>query len=271
MEYIPDLISVIMGIYNCADTLSEAIDSILAQTYDKWELILCDDGSMDDTFDVAEKYASLYPFKIILLKNEANCGLNFTLNKCLKYAKGEYIARMDGDDISTQDRFSKEISVLQENPEYAIVSTPMIYFDEHGDWGRNYLKEIPQRRDLIHGSPHNHAPCVIRHEAFCTVNGYTEDERLLRVEDYDLWVKLYAAGYRGYNLSEPLYKMRDDYNAYKRRNFQNRINEAYSRTLCVRRLELPIWYYLYALRPILVGLLPQKMYDILHKHKLRGK
>ena len=91
-------ISVIMGIYNCANTISGSIESIINQTYEDWELIMCDDGSIDTTFDVAKEYQKKYPQKIILLKNKRNRGLNYTLNKCLEIAKGEYIARMDGDD-----------------------------------------------------------------------------------------------------------------------------------------------------------------------------
>ena len=63
-------ISILMGIYNCAPTLPEAIDSILAQTYPNWELILCDDGSTDDTYQIAETYRARWPEKIILLKNQ---------------------------------------------------------------------------------------------------------------------------------------------------------------------------------------------------------
>lgn len=83
-------VSIIMGIYNCADTLSQAIDSILNQTYTDWELIMCDDASTDNTYDVAKSYRDKYPEKIVLIKNEVNSKLSFTLNHCLKYASGEY-------------------------------------------------------------------------------------------------------------------------------------------------------------------------------------
>ena len=109
------MISIIMGIYNCAETLSDAIDSIIAQTYDNWELIMCDDGSTDNTYNIAQEYKERYPDKIVLLKNEKNMGLNYTLNKCLEVASGEYIARMDGDDISLPTRFEKEIGFLNEH------------------------------------------------------------------------------------------------------------------------------------------------------------
>ena len=109
------LISVIMGIYNCADTLDEALQSIVRQTYTNWEVILCDDGSKDGTIAVAQSYVDKYPDKFILLKNEKNMGLNYTLNHCLEAVRGQFVARMDGDDISVETRFEKEINFLLEN------------------------------------------------------------------------------------------------------------------------------------------------------------
>ena len=120
-------ISILMGIYNCADALSEAIDSILKQTYTEWKLILCDDGSSDNTYQIAEHYREKHPDKIVLIKNNKNMGLNYTLNHCLEYADTEYVARMDGDDISLPNRFEEEIKFLDSNPQYALVSCPMIY------------------------------------------------------------------------------------------------------------------------------------------------
>lgn len=258
-------ISVIMGIYNCASTLSDAIDSLLNQNYKLFKIILCDDGSTDNTYNIAKYYSEKHS-NIILLKNESNKGLNYTLNKCLEYADTEYIARMDGDDISLPQRFQKEIEYLDNNPNIAIVSCPMIYFDETGDFkiGKNNLP-YPKPKDFKYGTPFCHAPCMVRRNAYITVGGYSIAKRLLRVEDYHLWFKMYSKGYRGHNLDEPLYKMRDDRNAYKRRTFTNRINEAYVRFIGFKMLKLPFYYQLYSLRPIIVGLLPNWLYIFLHK------
>ena len=89
------------------------------------------------------------------------------------------------------------------------------------------------------------------------------------MEDYHLWIKLYSKGYRGYNIQEPLYKMRDDRNAINRRKYRYRINEAYVRKLAIRELSLPKYGYIYMMRPLVVGLLPEKIYEILHKRKLQ--
>lgn len=269
-------ISIIMGIYNCADTLNEAILSILEQTEKNWELIMCDDGSVDNTYSIAEQYVKKYPNKMVLMQNEKNRGLNYTLNRCLKKARGRYVARMDGDDISLPERLQKEVEFLEAHPEYAIVSTPMIYFDESGDWGKGTAIEIPQIRDFVFHAPfHCHAPCMIRRDAFLKVKGYTVDKRLLRYEDCNLWYKLYAAGYRGYNLQEPLYKMRDDWNAYNRRSKSSRMRAVYVQYIGFRMVKMPTKYYpfliLEFIKSLLIAVMPEKLYMKIHKRRQQGK
>lgn len=261
-------VSVIMGVYNCALYLQEALDSLYNQTFQDFEIILCDDGSCDNTYNIALENSKIHN-NIILLRNKENKGLNYTLNRCLEYAKGEYIARMDGDDISLPTRFEKEFNFLEKNPDYDIVSCGMIYFDENGEFMRNKVNKYPEKQDLIKGTIFCHAPCMIRVNAYRAVGGYTESKRLLRMEDYHLWFKMYAKGYKGHNIDEALYMMRDDRNATKRRTFQTRLNEVYVRFIGYRMLNLPIYSYIYCLRPILVGLLPEYFYNYLHRRKIR--
>lgn len=261
-------ISIIMGIYNCDRYLKQAIESIVAQTYTNWEIIMCDDCSSDNTYNIAERYVNKYPDKFTLIHNEVNQGLNVSLNNCLKYATGEYIARMDGDDISDPKRLEKEISFLLKHREYAIVSCNMSYFDEKGIFGRSNSKTEPVKKDLPKQTPFCHAPCMVRKKAYDDVHGYSTDRCFLRVEDYHLWIKMYEKGYKGYNLSDSLYYMRDDRDAIKRRTFKFRINEAYVKMLAVKKLKLPIYYFIYSFRPILVGLLPMSLYKKVHKARL---
>ncbi len=256
-----------MGIFNCADTLADAIESILAQTYENWELILCDDGPKDATYWIAQHYRQKYPEKIVLLQNAENSGLNQTLNKCLAHASGDYIARMDGDDISLPERLEKEVNYLDTHPKCAIVSSPMIYFDQSGDWGEGVAVGDPTEQDFIAGTPFCHAPCMVRAEAYRAAGGYSTNPHTIRAEDYDLWFRMYALGYRGHNLQKPYYKMRDDMNAYHRRKFRYCLNEAYVRFTGYRMLKLPARAYLYVFRPILVGLLPKPIYMYLHHRR----
>ena len=264
-SYKTSMISIIMGIYNCAKTLPEAVNSILSQTYDNWELIMCDDGSSDGTYKVALEYKEKYPDKIVLLKNEKNMGLNYTLNRCLESVRGEYIARMDGDDLSLPMRFEQEVNFLDKNPDYAIVSTPMIYFDEKGEfrWGEGKGEPDPKR--LAYGTIFCHAHCMVRKEAYEAVGGYTVANNRLRVEDWDLWIRMYEKGYKGFILKEPLYKMRDDRNAYSRRKYRYRINEFLVGISAVKKLKLNPLYCLLSVRPLIVGLLPKKIYLWLHR------
>lgn len=261
-------ISIIMGVYNCADTLEESINSILSQTYTNWHFIICDDCSVDNTYQILEQYQNKYPDKFTLLKNETNMGLNFTLNKCLEMCDGELIARQDGDDVSLPDRFEKEIEILK-NDQFALVSSSMISFDENGDFGLIKHPEIPTVNDFRFGSPFCHAPVIIRKKVMDEVGGYTVAEHLLRVEDYHLWFKIYAKGYIGYNIQEPLYKMRDDRNATKRRNFKNRMNETKLKYWGFKEISVSKKYYYYILRPFILGLIPIWFYSFLHRSKLK--
>ena len=106
---------------------------------------------------------------------------------------------------------------------------------------------------------------MVRKEAYEAVSGYSVGDRLLRVEDYHLWVKMYEKGFRGVNIQEPLYSMRDDRNAFSRRKFKFRLNEAYVKAYAVKHLGLPIYGYAYCLRPIAVGLMPGWLYKLMHR------
>lgn len=214
-------ITVIMGIYNCADTLVEALESLEAQTYKQFKVILCDDGSRDNTLEVAYKWAELHP-NYIVIKNEYNMKLAATLNHCLDYADTEYVARMDGDDLSAPTRFEKEINFLDTYPEYALVSCPMIYFDENGDYQHGTALTEPTKEYFAFGTPFCHAPVLMRRDVLESVGRYTVGAKVERIEDYYLWYKFYKAGYKGYNLSEPLYKMRNGREAFARRHLSDR-------------------------------------------------
>lgn len=262
-------ISVLMGIYNCASTLEQAVTSIQNQTYDNWELILCDDGSNDNTYEVAKSLAQKDK-RIILLKNDNNLGLNYTLNRCLSGATGNYIARMDGDDDCDPTRFQKQLDFLKSQDKYAIVSSAMLFFDETGIWGRNYVKEYPTSEDVVISSPICHAPVMMKKECLDKVNGYTVDKKMLRVEDVNLWIKLYAAGYKCCNLLEPLYYMRNDKNALKRRKFKYRINSTYVRLNGCKLLQLAPKYYIKSFYPVVIGLVPAKIRYFIKRKKYQN-
>ena len=254
-----DKISVIMGVYNCSSTLPKAIDSIINQTYTNWELIICDDASRDDTYNVAKQYQEKYPDKIVLIRNRVNSYLSFSLNHCLQYAKGQYIARMDGDDISLPDRFEKQILYLQSHPEVQLVGTAMQWFDEKNGPTRIIYKPKHTDKWTLHKeSPFHHATIMTYKHVYDALGGYLVNKTTRRCEDYELWFRFFAYGFKGDNLYEALYLVREDENAISKRKFIGYWNaflvakEGYSLLGYPRRWLIPVFA-----RTIIKGLTPQ--------------
>lgn len=245
-----------MGIYNCEATLSEAIDSLIAQTFSDWHLIMCDDGSRDSTASIAKKYAAANS-NITLISNDKNLGLAATLNHCLKYVDTAFIARMDGDDICSPNRFEEQLKFLNENPEYSLVSTAMHLFDENGVFGRVTPKFKPSKIDFIYGTPHCHAPMMMHTSVLREIGGY--DSSLKRAQDYELWSRFYQFGYLGVNLGEPLYSMRDDKAATSRRGGKVRLLEIQLRYRVFKRLKIPVFYWFFILKPLAQIFLPSSL------------
>lgn len=217
-------VSVIMAVYNAEDTLRECLDSILAQTYTNWQFVICDDCSTDGTVEILSQYQSLYPEKFLLLRNEKNMHLPYSLNRCIEHSDGQYIARMDADDKSTPDRFEKQIRFLQEHSEYDLVGTAMRRFEDEQEADIVYKPEKVDRYYMRKDVPFNHATIMTYLRVYRDLNGYTVSERTVRGQDYDLWFRFFHAGFSGYNMQEPLYLVREDMNAIKRRTFRVRWN-----------------------------------------------
>lgn len=260
-------ITILMPVYNCDSTLSEALDSLIGQTYKHWKCVLCDDCSTDNTYKIAEDYCNRYSDKFILIKNDINQGLNISLNNCLSYADTEYIARMDGDDISVSERLEKEIAFLDNNKKFDVVSCPMIYFDKAGEFRIGSVPEIPSAEQVVLGSCVCHGPSMTRTAAIKNVGGYSVGKKIMRVEDVDLWIKLYVNGSRFYNIQTPLYKMRDDRNAIKRRKYKYRINSTMVRLRGCNQLRLGFICKIKCFSPMVIGLIPKPIYVLLHRRK----
>lgn len=267
MKEINPKVSIIMGIYNCEDTLAESIESIIDQTYIYWELIICDDCSNDNTLEVAEKYSDRYPDKIKLLKNEKNLTLGPTLNKCLEYASGEYIARQDADDISHKERLEKQIDFFRNDKEYSLVGTSMITFDEKAETGNRRTTEIPEAKDMMYGSVFAHATIMIKADCIKKLEGYSNNLNRRGVEDYDLWFRFFEKGYKGYNMQESLYYVREDSEAYKRKNYKRRKNEILTMLDGRKVLGLDFKYSLCIIKPLIALLTPNWMLMKYHKSK----
>ncbi len=257
-------ISVIMGIYNCEKTLPAAIDSIIDQTYTDWELILCDDGSTDNTYQVAIEYVKK-DSRIKVLKNSKNSGLAYSLNHCLRHTTGEYIARMDADDISSSNRLELQKEFLDKNQDYAVVGSGALLFNGKDVVGTRFPKEKPEKRDLVKGAPFMHPTIMMRKRVYNELAGYLDLPRTRKGQDLDLWYRLYSKGYKGYNIQQPLLKYREGLSDYNRRTLKSALLFMQTMFKGYRDLKIPIIYYPFILKPMISALIPKRVLFLYHK------
>lgn len=242
------IVSIIMGAYNAETTVRAAVDSILAQGFTDWEFIICDDASTDATLEICRTYADEYPGRFQILANERNMKLPVTLNRCLAVARGKYIARMDADDISIPERLSKQVAVLDTNADIDLVGTGMQRFDGSELADVLIAPREPNRHTPYKTTPFFHATILARREVYERIGGYTEAARTARSEDIELWFKFFKLELVGRNIPEPLYLVRENLAAIKRRSLKVRWNSFRTTVIGYRSLGYPIyWYY----RPVL--------------------
>ena len=250
-------VSVLMSIYNNEATVDESISSIVNQTFADWEMILWDDASTDRSAEKLKAWVQR-DSRIRFFSNTDNLGLAASLNLALQKARGAYIARMDGDDVSLPGRFEKQVAFLDSHPEYAILGSACMLFDEAGDWGTRTARTAPQKKDFLWGSQFIHPTTMMRRNALAAVGGYRVCPDTRRTEDYDLFMRMYVHGFTGYNLSEPMLRY------YDRRvprpvRYAHRVSEAKIRYQGFKALGLMPAGLLYVLKPLVVGLIPRNL------------
>lgn len=180
-------ISVIMPAYNAEKYIAEAIDSILAQTYRDFEFIILNDCSKDRTEEIILSYTDP---RIVYLKNEKNMGVAATLNRGLSVAKGEYIARMDADDISLPMRFEKQVAYLDENPKIAVLGCNVECFEGGKilSTGGSSSDPVQMRVDMFFACGLAHPGVMTRRAVIGELGGY--DPEFEGLEDYELWCRV---------------------------------------------------------------------------------
>ena len=189
-----DLISVVMCNYNTpVKYLKESIDSVLNQTYSNFEFIIIDDGSTDDSLEFIKSYND---DRIKLFVNSENIGLAKSLNKGFEMARGEYIARMDSDDICYLERFEKQIDYMKNHPDTIVCGTWAKIIDENNtmrieDWARMSIDDMESYRInlLLYNYPAIvHTSAFFNHHLILKYNiKYNEEYKFS--QDYELWTR----------------------------------------------------------------------------------
>ena len=200
-------ISVLMSVYNNAEYVGQAVESILNQSYGEFEFLITNDCSSDGSRDILKHYAERDK-RIILIDNKKNIGLTKSLNRMIERARNPFLARMDADDIAMPDRFERQIEVFRHNPEVDIVFGDTVLIDKNGaevcrSWRpdeKTILEVLPNRCYIPHPT------VMMRKEAVQAVGGY--DEEFWTGQDKNLWLRMLDAGKRFCYLPDILLKYR---------------------------------------------------------------
>lgn len=179
-----------MSVYNGADIVASAVESILAQTYEDFELLLVDDGSDDDTEAVLRSFDDP---RICVLVNESNRGLAGSLNRALDAARGEFVARMDADDRSARNRLDRQVAALDDDPD-AVVAT--CWYDVIDSDGETVVTVREFERDrsfdadgpIAEGPGFTHGSVLVRTDALDAVGRYRSE--FTYAQDLDLWLRM---------------------------------------------------------------------------------
>lgn len=254
-------ISVIMCVYNPEKIwLEQAVDSIVGQTFTDWEMFIYDDGSKKE-YSYIIKGIAAEDDRITYIRNEQHNNLAYGLNYCIRIARGKYIARMDADDISLCNRFEVQFRFLEDNKKYQWVGSNIELIDnEDVKWGGREYKEIPTIKDFLEYSPYVHPSVMFRKDALIKSGMYKEDGAQYRGEDYELFMRLYSEGYRGYNMQNCLLSYRESLQSYKKRKLRCQVHEVMIRLKGFRKMGmLKLSTLRYVIKPLVVWVIPNRI------------
>jgi len=210
VKVLPPLVTVLMSVYNGEDFLTEAIESILGQTFKDFEFLIVNDGSKDKSSEIVSQFVQ--KDRRIRLIDQDNKGLVAALNRGLEEARGTLIARIDADDIAYPNRLEKQVAHMSENPEVIASGSSITLIDTQGQIIRQIKYPVTTdevRKQMIEGSKLAHPAVMMRRAVVLEVGAYREVCR--PADDYDLWLRLLEVGEID-NLKEPLlyYRQHDN-------------------------------------------------------------
>lgn len=195
-----NLISIIMPAYNCETYIEEAINSVIDQTYQLWELIVIDDGSGDNTVGIVEKL-SYNDDRIRVYINEKNQGVSSTRNRGISHARGEWIAFLDSDDMWKNTKLQKQLDCVKESAA-EFLFTGSSYINDAGKYYKGIF-QVPERVNYKKLRTHNVISCssvLIKKKFFENIKMEKDDMH----EDYAVWLRVLRTGVCAYGVNEPL-------------------------------------------------------------------
>ncbi len=190
-------VSVLMTVFNGAQWLEDAIQSVLNQTYPDFEFIIVDDGSSDATPEILERAAAADE-RIRLFRHE-NLGVSRSVNSVLPHIRNDWIARFDADDLMLPERLERQLAFVEQNPDVAVASSFATYIDAAGNQVGDYTSPLTSRAEVARWLEHDlvihfiQSGALVRKDAIEAVGGYRPEFNV--TEDTDLWNRIAEAGY----------------------------------------------------------------------------
>lgn len=220
------LVSVILPVYNGKKFLSEAIESVIAQTYSDWEIIAVNDGSTDASLEILRKYEQQLPSKINVI-NQENYGISIARNRAIASAKGEYIAFLDCDDLWLPNKLKKQVDFLDSNSEIGLLYSDCYVLDSNSNMKEDIysLRTKPRKGNIFHILLYNNfiptSTVIVRRGVLKEIGLFNPRYKIS--QDYDLWLRI-AETYPVDFLNEPLAKYRFRHEGISR-NVELMVNE----------------------------------------------
>ena len=202
-----ELVSVIIPTYNRANYLVQSLESVLAQTYRNLEVIVVNDGSTDETKATLEPYLN----RIAYIEKE-NGGKSSAVNLGLKHIRGEYVWVFDDDDIALSELVESQMAIFDSRPEVGFIYSGYAFFEgkDPSDVTETVEAVLPPEGEmlglLLNGNFISSVSVIVRRECYDRVGCY--DERLVRAQDYDMWIRLARAGFKAGVIRQPLVRVR---------------------------------------------------------------
>lgn len=255
------LVSVIMPAFNVKRYVSDAIESILNQTYKNFEFIIIDDNSTDGTLDIIKDYRK-QDSRIVVTRNEENLGVTKSLNKGVKLAKGKYIIRMDADDWSYPERLELQVSLMERYPEVVVSGSYIEVCDaslKTKNIRKYHLDDRNIRKHIFRYSPFAH-PATIWQAKVLKTQRY--NEKIVVCQDYELYFRIGTMG-KLMNLDKVLLKLR-----MHEQSISARLNDLQSKATVLIRLNAVLMHgynlstfdkFYNFLQELVIGLIPVKL------------
>ena len=252
------LVSVIMSVFNGEYLLDKSIESILNQTFTDFEFIIIDDGSTDRTPDIIKKYET--DKRVIAIPQE-NIGLTKSLNKAIKIARGELIARQDADDISLKERLLYLVNEFKKNPTLVLCGTRAVIRSGELCYESKMLDDNEILDKIYYYNPFIHSSVMFNKKKFIEIGMY--DETYSTTQDYDAWLRLKKLGKIKIIDNVLVERVINDNSISKKKLFQQCIN-----SFKIRRIYISNYVnILMTLYQFISNSLPESLLKILKKNK----